>query len=208
MYRKCSPRVFLAPILLCLTFGAGFAETVDRVDDAYEITLKHTNKTSGGSSRGSSSSGGALVERVLALRDGGMKVEFDLPKGTPADQKKREWQFPARISMTPAKLTVKTQNSTKFATVELQIDPEVIRKQRVETDAILAELMGRANVDFEAAFRSRQSATISGTVMVNYEVNKDGSVIQRTKKTVVHIKEPAGKIERSETNETVTWKRF
>ena len=38
-----------------------------------------------------------LVERVIALRDSGVELEFDLPEGTSAEDRTRNWQFPARV---------------------------------------------------------------------------------------------------------------
>jgi hypothetical protein len=278
---KRSGRVQLMPIFLFLTLTAACAETVDRVNDVYEIRLKRTEETSSKSASGSSSSNGALVERVVALRDGGMEVVFDLPKDTPAEDKMREWQFPARVFRAPgralqllnaaeaearlrklmsaqeralcgrwvftwtaqkiecdpksvlgivepfirpvdvragalvedklskktAKLKVKSEGTAKVASAEFQIDPDVIRKQRTETDVIVAELMGQKNIDFEAALSARQASTVSGTVVVNIEISQDGSVIRRSRKIVIDIKETSGEFESTKTTEIVTWQR-
>ena len=43
----------------------------------------------------------ALVERVVELREGGVVLEFDLPSEASAQDRAREWRFPARILKTP-----------------------------------------------------------------------------------------------------------
>ena len=69
----------------------------DRVGDVYEIRLDTVSETSGGGSSGNSRSAAMLVERVVALRDGGVELEFDLPEKTPAKDRARSWQFPVRV---------------------------------------------------------------------------------------------------------------
>ena len=62
--------------------------------------IRQTYETSsrrGDESSGSSSGHTTLVERVIAERDGGLELEFDLPSATPPEDRAREWQFPARV---------------------------------------------------------------------------------------------------------------
>lgn len=70
----------------------------DRPGDAYELRLRvqsESNSTDGSSSR--SNSGGALIERVVAIRPEGLELEFDLPADTSPEDRMREWQWPARV---------------------------------------------------------------------------------------------------------------
>jgi len=66
--------------------------------DEFDILQKYetTERTSDGSS-GSSRGGSALLERVIAVRDDGLELEFDLPTSATADDRARSWQYPARV---------------------------------------------------------------------------------------------------------------
>jgi hypothetical protein len=69
-----------------------------QVGDTYEITLTRdsTQQGSGGSS-GSSHDRDTIIERVIGLRADGLELEYDLPKAATADERARNWQFPARV---------------------------------------------------------------------------------------------------------------
>jgi hypothetical protein len=68
------------------------------VGEAYEITQAYetSNRTSSGSS-GTSRGRNVLLERVIAARDGGLELEYDLPHRANAEERARVWQLPARI---------------------------------------------------------------------------------------------------------------
>jgi hypothetical protein len=73
-----------------------------RVGDVSEIQWESVSaETRGGESSGSSQSRNMLVERVIAVRDGGVELEFDLPAGTSAADRGRTWQFPVRVLRPP-----------------------------------------------------------------------------------------------------------
>lgn len=72
-------------------------QTVDRVGDASTIRLEQTSETSGDGSSGSSRSAYTLLERVVAVREDGIELEYDLPEGTSAEDRLREWRLPARV---------------------------------------------------------------------------------------------------------------
>jgi len=65
----------------------------------YEITRSYetSNKTNEGSSSGSSRGHTTLLERVVAVRDNGLELEYDFPRDATAEDRARDWQFPARI---------------------------------------------------------------------------------------------------------------
>lgn len=71
----------------------------DHAGDAYEIRLRNTTEstTDDQSSSSSSRSGGLLIERVVAVRDDGLELEFDLPPTATAEDRARDWQWPARV---------------------------------------------------------------------------------------------------------------
>ncbi|HSI18034.1 MAG TPA: hypothetical protein VK980_09710, partial [Sphingomonas sp.] len=64
------------------------------------FAVSRTQRTDFSGNRGSSgmsSISGAIQERVIAVRDDGLEIEYDLPSGSSAEDREREWQFPARI---------------------------------------------------------------------------------------------------------------
>ena len=69
-----------------------------RVGAEYEITKSYqtSQKGSDGSS-GSSSGRNVVIERVLAARDDGLELEYDLPKDASAEERRASWQFPVRV---------------------------------------------------------------------------------------------------------------
>lgn len=75
------------------------AEPRDRVGDAFDIRLTITSESStdDGSSSSTSRSGGQMTERVIAVHDTGVELEFDLPAEATDSDRAREWQWPARV---------------------------------------------------------------------------------------------------------------
>ena len=77
---------------------------VDRIGDAYEISLKSVSGSSGpNGSKGSSEDNSALVERVVGLQNDGVVLEFDLPPTTSAEDRARQWEFPVRVFKAPGR---------------------------------------------------------------------------------------------------------
>ena len=70
----------------------------DEAGDTYEIRLERKSKTSGEGSSGRSSSRSSLIERVIEVNPDGLILEFDLPLDSSAEDRAREWQFPARVN--------------------------------------------------------------------------------------------------------------
>lgn len=64
----------------------------------YEIvqSYKTAEQRDGGSS-GTSNGRNTLIERVIAIRQDGAELEFDMPEGATADERARTWQFPVRV---------------------------------------------------------------------------------------------------------------
>lgn len=92
----------LSVVLLGAPVAAHAQVDPDRAGDTYELLLRveSEHSRSDGSS-GSSSSGFALVERVVAVRDDGLELEFDLLPNTSAEDRDREWQWPVRVHRAP-----------------------------------------------------------------------------------------------------------
>lgn len=65
----------------------------------YEITkvVDTLQKSADGFDSDSSHDESALLERVVVTRDGGVELEYDLPRGATAQDRARNWRFPARV---------------------------------------------------------------------------------------------------------------
>ena len=92
----------------------------EKVGDTFLITRTEISESrSNQGSRSSSSANGALQERVVALRDGGVELEYDLAPGTDPEERANQWQFPARI-FKPAQGPLRLLNT---AELEARVDP-------------------------------------------------------------------------------------
>lgn len=89
--------LWLVAALIALAAPVARAQNADQVGDAYEINVQIVSESRSEGSSGNSRSGYALVERVIAVRDGGVELEFDLPGDTSAEDRARSWQYPARV---------------------------------------------------------------------------------------------------------------
>jgi hypothetical protein len=79
------------------------AQPAPRAGDLYEIRrVSDTTFTVAGSeSSGNSHDRDMLMERVIAVRDTGVELEFDLPADATAENRAAVWQFPARVLRPP-----------------------------------------------------------------------------------------------------------
>lgn len=89
----------LLPALACAGPAQSGPQPGPHAGDTYQIAIdtESVQSTSDGSSSGSSSDRDAVMERVIAVRDTGLELEFDLPASATADDRARSWQFPARV---------------------------------------------------------------------------------------------------------------
>ncbi len=69
-----------------------------QIGDTYEIILArdYSHQGSDGSS-GSSHDKDTIIERVVGLRADGLDLKYDLPSAATADERTRNWQFPALV---------------------------------------------------------------------------------------------------------------
>jgi len=73
-------------------------QSAPKVGEEYEISKRYeTSKQTSDGSSGSSSGRDAILERVVAVREGGLELEYDLPKDATEEGRARSWQFPARV---------------------------------------------------------------------------------------------------------------
>ena len=74
------------------------ARSTPKVGEEYEISRRYeTSQQSSSGSSGSSSGKDAILERVIGLHEGGLELEYDLPKDTRPEDRTRNWQFPVRV---------------------------------------------------------------------------------------------------------------
>ncbi len=77
---------------------AGPAPSGPRPGDSYAIMREVlSSERSDDQSTGSSTDRDVLVERVIAVRDDGVELEYDLPADSTAEERAPVWQFPVRI---------------------------------------------------------------------------------------------------------------
>lgn len=87
----------------------------ERPGDVYDLRLALLAENTSDDSSGSSQSRTGMVERVIAVRDGGLELEFDLPAGTSQEDRARQWELPARV-LKPARGPLVLLNATELET--------------------------------------------------------------------------------------------
>jgi hypothetical protein len=93
--------ILIAVVYLLLSVSGASAQSSQPISPAgemYEIirSYKTSEETSGGLS-GSSGGSDTFLERVIAEREGGLELEYDLPLNATAEERARNWQLPARV---------------------------------------------------------------------------------------------------------------
>lgn len=84
--------------LTLLAFGHCLSARTPSAGDAYEIRSSREMAQQGNDgSSGSSTDRDSMVARVIAVRDGGVELEYDLPKSATKEDRARNWQFPALV---------------------------------------------------------------------------------------------------------------
>lgn len=281
-------RLLAAPFILLLHIIDARAEppqAEDRAGDVYELQLVSVSETSQNGSSGNSSTRGRLVERVIAPRDGGIELEFDLPERVSPKERALTWQLPVRVLKSPgrplqllnrselderAHAWMRTGGITEAAcgrwiftwtaikiecdpesalqilepfdlrsgnlrdgaphsepgargtaslrasptdsggatyAAEMDIDADMMRRERAKADVAVAEMTGRPPLSYEAALQARQNERISGSIATTFECDGNGRVTLRRRITRTEIAGEAGSLERQTTTETVT-RRF
>lgn len=84
-------------------------------------------------------------------------------------------------AISPVRLTLRSKGpgGSTFA-ASMEVDPEVIRRARAESDVIVGEITGKP-VAFEAAAAKRAKESISGTISVALAADPAGRPTRRTK---------------------------
>jgi len=253
-----------------------------QVGQVYEIKWSQSTETAGDAgSSGSSRTRTTHIEKVLEVEPDGLVLEYDMPDGTSDIDRRRSWQLPARVRITPdgsmsllnadelkvrnadwlawgnydqshcgkwlftwtaqkiecdpnsvidaletynirrANLTAGRQyrTSTSLEAVELiqkpsidgekkleaslELDPGKVREERVQSDLIVAQIMGAGAESEEDIRQNRQNEKISGTIKVTYTLDAEGYPIRRVKITEAVIINTDGVTETLKTTETV-----
>lgn len=86
--------------------------------------------------------------------------------------------------------------------VEMQVDPDAVRRARAESDVVLGEIIKKP-VSLDTALHERGGEIVSGTISVTFETDQGGNVRRRTKVTKLDIKRPDGRLETQTVTETL-----
>jgi hypothetical protein len=257
------PRVLAVVTALLLQTAAARAQEPQAgspVGEVYEIRRESdASWRFNGESSGSSHDSDVLIERVIAVHDAGVELEFDLPADVSAEDRARTWQFPVRVlrprhgplqllngaelearivhwleaagwprticghwiftwnafkiecdpqsmiqtlaafdlrpgdlrdgapyqetgARGPAVLRRETRGSDGATfVVELEVDPEAVRRGRAENDIVVAEISRRESLALDAALQAHAAERISGTIRIRFETDAAGRVTRRTK---------------------------
>lgn len=88
----------VAALLVPIQIRAEAVQASPQVGEEYEISRSYeTSQEASDGSSGSSSGRDTILERVIAVRETGLELEYDFPKDATVEDKARDWQFPARI---------------------------------------------------------------------------------------------------------------
>lgn len=263
----------LLPAVACAQPQAGDEYEITRVSDS-------TDQSSDGSS-GSAHDKDTVVERVIAVRENGLELEYDFPASANAQERASNWQFPVRVlkplrhpmllrnraelesrveawleaggmprtacgrwyfswnafriecnpesvirtiaaydlrpddlrdgapykdpmGRTAAplrRLPAESAAETIFA-AEMPIDPDMVIRQRAETDIVVAEISGKT-LTLEAALRERSKEQVSGTIAITFYADKMGNVRRRKRVIKQETKRPDGQTETRTVVETL-----
>jgi hypothetical protein len=97
------PWAFVAALFFsALTANAAPTQAAYRPGDMFEIQrdVESTESATGGSTS-SSTDRDPIMERVVGAGQAGLELEYDLTKDTTAEDRARQWQFPARVLRPP-----------------------------------------------------------------------------------------------------------
>ena len=90
---------------------------------------------------------------------------------------------------------------------EMELDPEVARRERGENDVVVAELSGE-NLTVERALEARAKEVVSGTISVTLDIDPAGRLRRLTRITKAEIRYPDGRVETRTGTETLERRRL
>jgi hypothetical protein len=106
------PRQLLAMAAVLLLPAVAYAQP--RVGDAYEIVrVSDSTEHSSGGLSGSSHDKDTIVERVIAVGETGLELEYDFPASATAQERASNWQLPVRV-LKPPRLPILLRNRSEL----------------------------------------------------------------------------------------------
>jgi hypothetical protein len=111
------------------------------------------------------------------------------------------------MASTPSPMR-RTSRDAQGATyvVRLELDPDAVRRERVEADLALAELM-RRTLTREAAVRAHANERVSGTIRVTFDADAEGRVRRRVRVIDMQVTGVDGEVETRTITETIERRR-
>lgn len=270
------------PVLAAASIATSAAAAPPQAGTRSLLVLQHSSTNS--DSRGSTGSSGGtdtIQERVIAVRDGGLELEYDFPPDSTARERDADWHLPARVkrsadgsvmllnrtelekridpwlaragwnrnvcghwiftwtafkidcdpnsvldtmknfdighvawregatysfpgTLTPAPLE-RIANKAGGSTfrVQLQIDPDSVRREMIESDLVVAQITGEALSREEATARHADEK-ISGSVVITLLTDSAGYTHRRIAVTKVRTESGNGQWEETESTSTLT----
>ncbi|MEM9496234.1 MAG: hypothetical protein AAGA09_09540 [Pseudomonadota bacterium] len=107
------------------------------------------------------------------------------------------------LAAKPLSVTQKNNSGGLSFAATMDIDPEVIRNERAESDVVAAEITGDKPLSLEEALRNRLGDQISGTIKVTTDTDSLGRVVRRVRVYNIETKKENGTVENEEITETV-----
>jgi len=92
--------IITAIVLSLLSATGVWSQTASMLaaGETYELTKSYnTSRQTGDGSSSRSNGRDTLLERVVAVRDTGVELQYDLNKDVKPEERVRNWQFPARV---------------------------------------------------------------------------------------------------------------
>jgi hypothetical protein len=84
----------------------------------------------------------------------------------------------------------------------MEIDPEFVRRERAESDVVVAQIMGQP-ITLESALLEWQRKQVSGTITSSIAVDAAGRVTNLIRVTQITIVEESGSADRQTSTTTV-----
>lgn len=84
---------------------------------------------------------------------------------------------------------------------EKPVDAEAVRRQRAESDVVVAEVTGSEPLTLEAALQARAGESVSGVVKTTLEADGEGRIVRRTQLTTLEIVDARGTREQTTSTE-------
>ncbi len=102
----------------------------------------------------------------------------------------------------PLEMTPQDSGGAIFQ-AEMKVDPDAMRRERAESDLIVAKITGRGASTLEEALQNRSQDRYSGTIVTEFETDAAGRVVRKTTVVQVETESPDQSAESRLTIQTV-----